>query len=85
MRDDILIFGTHLGWFRCRNYLFNRIYSIITYQDDLQKYWIDKTLKEDGNQEITDSKVFKRVPHSNELSHSQQQPQVTGKEDIRMN
>lgn len=44
-------------------------------------------MKEGGNQEIIDSKVFTIVTYNNKVSHSQQQQTSHRywKEDIRMN
>ena len=68
--------------------LFNRAYSIITNKDDLDKEntRIKQVLKENGYQESTISKIFKRITNNHNLPQSNQLRQATDvqKEEIRM-
>ena len=68
-------------------YLFNRAYSIMTYKDYLYKEntRIKQVLKENGYQESSISKLFKRITINHSLSQSQQQTQATNiqEEEIR--
>ena len=68
--------------------LFNRVYSIITNEDDLDKEnaRIKQVLKENEYQENIISKIFKRVTNNHSLPQSNQLMQATDiqQEEIRM-
>ena len=70
------------------SFLFNRAYSIIINKDDLNKEnaRIKQVLKENGYQEYTISKIFKRITNNHSLPQSEQLTQATDihEEVIRM-
>ena len=62
--------------------LFNRAYSIITNKDDLHKEnaRIKQVLKENGYQESSISKIFRRITNNHSLPQSQQRkPQISNR------
>ena len=68
--------------------LFSRAYSIFTNKDDLHKEnaTIKQVLKENGYQESTISKIFKRITNNHSLPQPQQLTQARDiqEEEIRM-
>ena len=59
--------------------MFNRVHSIITNKDDLQKEKarIKEVLKENGYQESIINKIFRRITNNHSLPQSQQLRQAT--------
>ena len=68
--------------------MFNRVYSIITNKDDLDKEntRIKHVLKENEYKESIINRIFKRITNNHSLPQSNQQRQATDiqEEEIRM-